>query len=105
MDILFRVNQRASLLAGIDAPSSTMRISIDPATLTYAQRVVLSECLTDKLEAFNHVLGESPEPFGITLFEPTFEGVHYELNRLVHLREILAGRDEGSDAFGVRAAP
>ncbi|TAN03056.1 MAG: hypothetical protein EPN36_13555 [Rhodanobacteraceae bacterium] len=45
MKILFAVDQRAALLAGIDAPSSTITLDIDPAKLGEDERAVLAAVL------------------------------------------------------------
>jgi hypothetical protein len=47
MNFLVNVNQSAALRAGIDAPSSTVTLAIDPATLSAEERNLLASLLTD----------------------------------------------------------
>lgn len=45
MRITFDLNQSAALRAGYDAPDSTVKIDVDPAMLTEAQRDALADSL------------------------------------------------------------
>ena len=47
MQLLFRVDQKAALLRGIDAPTSTVRLDVDPAQLTEGERALLASAIED----------------------------------------------------------
>lgn len=64
MKILVSVDQKAALRAGIDAPSSTVEITVDPAQLSERQRAVLADGLRDGHKALS-----------ITVVQPTLEGL------------------------------
>lgn len=51
MQIKFSVDQRAAIIAGVDAASATIELEVQPAWLTPVERKVLSEILTDPNEA------------------------------------------------------
>jgi len=74
MNILFRINQKAALLRGINAPHSTVRIAIDPTLLEQAAREMLAENLGADLDATKGDLA---------LTSPDLEGVLEALGDLV----------------------
>ena len=74
MNILFKVNQKAAILRGINAPHSTVRITVDPTVLDQAAREMLVENLGADLDATS---GK------ICLNSPDFEGVLEALADLI----------------------
>lgn len=72
MKILVSVDQAAALRQGIDAPSSTTRIEVDPATLTEEQREILSVALCRGHDASRY----------ITVVRPDLEGLIQALDEI-----------------------
>ena len=66
MNILFKVNQHQALLRGINAPHSTVRITIDPTVLDLQAREVLAENLGSDLDATKgNLVLNSPDYAGV----------------------------------------
>ena len=82
MQIKFSVDQRAAILAGIDAPSATIELEVHPAWLTSSEREVLSEILVDPNDATRlGVTWTNGQPAGDTngvrvrLLAPSLDGL------------------------------
>ena len=56
MQILFSVDQRAALLRGVNAPASTVRLDIDPASISERERLILAAILMDGHDATRRTL-------------------------------------------------
>jgi len=67
MRILCEVNQAECLRHGIDAPSSTVKIEVDPKSLTQEQRELVASQLYDGLRF--------PTSAGFGICPPTYEGI------------------------------
>jgi len=66
MNILFKVNQHQALLRGINAPHSTVRVTIDPTVLDQQAREMLAENLGSDLDATKgNLLLTSPDYAGV----------------------------------------
>lgn len=70
MKITFAVNQAAALRAGVDAPSSTAALDIDPSTMPVRAREFLATHLTD---------GHKIPAMAVELTTPSFEGLYAAL--------------------------
>ena len=77
MKILCDVDQGECLRHGVDAPSSTIKIEVDPKSLTEEQRNFVASLLYDGLRF--------PNPPGSEICPPTYEGfiaaVNYGLEK------------------------
>lgn len=76
MNIIFTVNQAAALKLGINAPSSTQVIDIDPAELTQDERDMLASKITEGHRATS-----------ISLDRPDVQGVKERLGELIAQRQ------------------
>lgn len=86
MNITFKVDQAAALKAGINAPTSTVKLDIDPAELTQQEREFLASALTDGYDATKRG--------GISSFDPNTRSSALYLLRpdLQGVREAIALR-------------
>jgi len=82
MKMLFKVNQEEALRLGIDAPSSTVLLDVDPTNLTQSQRDLLARCLWDGHDCTRPFWTDSGHSFRIMLTEPSVEGLTLELERI-----------------------
>lgn len=73
MQLLFIVDQSAAILRGVDAPSSTVRLDVDPAELTQVEREAIASVLYDGHDCTKQSLDFSG--VRIVLPEPTLAGV------------------------------
>lgn len=78
MHILFSVDQKQALLEGVDAPSSTVLIDINPQDLPEAERKVLAETMRDGNKATGQIGWQS-----LKIVEPSLEGVRKALGKIV----------------------
>jgi len=74
MNILFKINQKAAILRGINAPHSTVRITVDPTLLDQVAREMLAENLGADLDATKG---------NLVLTSPDYEGVLEALGDLI----------------------
>jgi hypothetical protein len=70
MQILFKVDQKAGIIAGVDCPSSTVKLDVNPVMLTEAQRSMLASKVNAKMEA------------DIEILPPTIDGLVTTLDAL-----------------------
>lgn len=111
MQILLTVDQQAALRRGINATSSTIKLDIDPATLTQIERDVLAAVLRDGHDATKLGLNiESDEFTGgdgsyscntdpLMLSRPDLDGLREAIGVMLAVRDekrkvVLAVRDE-----------
>lgn len=97
MYITFRVDQAEAILRGIDAPSSTIKLDVDPATLSEIEREILSAVLVDGHDATKKgiyrsslvkiVSNDSYERDDIVLVQPTIEGMRAAIQGVVEARQ------------------
>ncbi len=91
MKILCAVNQTAALRRGIDAPSSTCTVEVDPAALTQDERDVLAAVLVDGHDARGPLY--EPAEFGrqsvgsLVLVQPYFTGLREAVADLIRIRD------------------
>lgn len=99
MKIVFKVNQTAALRAGIDAPSSTVALDIEPANLPEAHREILAEALRDGHTADRHVWRGSRvcNTMPLMLLRPDLQGLQEELARVSALRAEVLAREAAVD--------
>lgn len=82
MQIKFSVDQRAAIIAGIDAPSATIELEVHPAWLTPVERKLLSEILEDPNDAsrlgvtwYDREPAGDPNGVKVRLLNPSLEGL------------------------------
>ena len=95
MQILVSVNQAEALRQGIDAPSSTTHIEVDPATLTEEQRDYLASMLRDGHDA-SRITVVRPDLQGLieVLQARASEAREVEAERLQRLRQAMEDVEE-----------
>lgn len=74
MKILFAVNQKAAMLRGINAPSSTVELDIDPTDLPEDFRALIAEALKDGYDARGAITRDSRR-YDICLEQPSLGGL------------------------------
>lgn len=87
MNLLCKVDQAAALRAGINAPSSTVMLDVDPATLTPWERDIIGAMLQDghdltrpsPAQVFE---GRTLPPLQVVLVSPTIIGLRHALARI-----------------------
>lgn len=90
MKLLFKVDQVAALRAGINAPSSTVTLDVDPALLTQIERDVLAAIVVDGFDCTQ----KSYEGFVISLVSPTLEGLKEDIRELLIRKDNVAKEKE-----------
>lgn len=95
MQILVSVDQAAALRQGIDAPSSTTHIEVDPATLSQEQRDYLASKLHDGHDA-RGIIVVRPDLYGLiaALQDRVNEARRAEAERLQRLRQAMEDVEE-----------
>lgn len=101
MQILVRVDQRRAIREGVDAPSSTAHIEVDPAQLTPAQREVLADFAreghdaTQEIATWRHGYSRRDR---ISVTRPTSEALIAELDRIATERAAWIEEIEAREA-------
>lgn len=81
MRILCNIDQAESLRRGVNAPSSTAEIEVDPATLSQEHRTLLADRLSS-----GHIFSS------VSLYEPTVAGLSEALSRVQQAEDERAQR-------------
>jgi hypothetical protein len=86
MNILADVDQAECFRQGVNAPSSTVKIDVDPKTLTEDQRNFVADHLYDKLRF--------PSDAAYEICPPSYEGFIAAVNYGVEAKKLLKLRPE-----------
>jgi hypothetical protein len=86
MNILFLVDQAAALAAGINAPSSTVALDVDPAHLSEIERQVLAAVLVDGFDATRRGLQTVPKNIEAAVYDQRLRRVETYGNPLPPMR-------------------
>lgn len=88
MKLLFKVDQKAALLKGHDAPDSTIQLDVDPAELTDSEREMIASVLLDGHDCTRGSVNTGDcSCSSIVLDDPTLAGLKRELARIQALRD------------------
>lgn len=90
MKILFAIDQRAAIEAGIDAPSTTVHLEVNPAWFTSVERNVLSEILCNENDAtrsgitwYEDEVVADPNGTKLRLVTPSIDGLRRAISATI----------------------
>lgn len=93
MKLLFKVDQKAALAQGVDAPSSTVQLEVNPETdLSSEERQIIASVLHEGFDCTRYGVSGAWGSRGrsIVLVRPTIEGLHEALAEFVEAKKAAA---------------
>lgn len=80
MKLLFAVNQRESLFRGVDAPTSSVTLEVDPANLADDERSIVAQAMTDGYDCRKKVTDSTGQERQVLLPTPDLDGLFEALD-------------------------